>query len=204
MKQEIKFTPDQTLLKFAEWFSSNYKKLPAGHYHSDPLGYSVRYLNRILGDNGRALPTLSRISNRTGVIDIDRAEFMKNKKLTGDFIFHSIIWCVIKKKLQFDWGVESIFEADRMAIEYYTETQPHRSKKDIAIGWLVQMGRSVDTSNIQDRYNAIKKQLLKAQSEEVKLKVTKLKSKKKKPLNNEIKSRAVKANGRKGNSKRKG
>jgi hypothetical protein len=69
---EIKFTPEKSLLAFAEWFSSNYKKLPAGHYHSDPLGYSVRYLNGIKDDNGRILLTLSRISNKTGIIEIDK------------------------------------------------------------------------------------------------------------------------------------
>ena len=205
MIPEIKFTPKKSLLDFAEWFSLNYKKLPAGHYHSDPIGYSVKYLNRIKNEEGSIQATLSRVSNKTRVIEIDRTEFRKNKKLTENYVFYSIVWCVVKVRLQEDWGIESYFEADRITTDYYIRSQPARSREDILIGWLVQLKRSSGAShNIKERVDAVKKQLLKAKEEDEKMarKLLKLKSKKKNPLNHEIRQRAFSANNRKGNRKR--
>ncbi len=180
MKQEIKFTPEKSFLEFAQWFSLHYKKLPAGLYHSDPLGYSIRYVDRFLDDEGNVkTKTIARVGHKTGVIELDRIA-LKDKKLTGDYVFYMIMWCAIKKKLLVDWSVSDDLEADRLSIQYYSESQPHRSKKDVVCGWLVQLKRSGDKYGLSDRCDEIKRQLLKAQKSEPNLKVMKLKSKKKK------------------------
>jgi len=199
--KELRFQPDTELLEFATWFASNHKKLPVGLYHSRSSKYSVKYSDRIRDTNSRSITSFSRISVTTGVIDMNRLAF-RNKKMTEHFAFYSIIWNVVKRKLAAEWGVVSDFVADEVTMRYYIEAQVHRPRKDIIIGWILQLGENPNALWLKDRINAMKKQVSKAQKEDEKhwKKFSKGGTKIK---NNEIESRATKTNGGARNRKRK-
>lgn len=204
INKELRFQPDTELLEFATWFASNHKKLPVGLYHSRGSKYSIRYLDGIKDDRGRLHTTFSRVSHLTEIIDISRLAF-KNKKLTEHFMFYSIIWNIVKLKLTVEWGIASDLIADEVTMRYYIEAQVHRPRKDIIIGWILQLEKAADSNflSLKNRIKAMKKQVLKAQKEDERHWKKFAKGGKKFPLNNEIKSRTFKTNSRKGNRKRK-
>jgi len=191
------FKPSAELLDFAKEFSSNYKKLKAGNYNSAGGKYTVEYMNKIKDkDTGRIIRTVARVSNKTGIIELDRTWLLKQKNVTSNYVFYLIIWHAVIKWLSKN-GNSSYMNADIVTNEIYLKTG--RSKKDIVIGWLKLFSTS-DTELNRERYEKINKMLVDAQAIEMK---KLLKSKKKNPLNHEIKSRTFKANSRKGNRKRK-
>lgn len=163
--KKTKFKPDAELLKFATYFSDNYKSLPAGEYHSDGGKYSVKYLNRIRDKHsGNICTTLSRIGVKYGIIEIDRSEFRRNEKLTHNYVFYSIIWCVIRNFMHNCMEMKEYFDVDRIANEYYIST--NRPKKDVAIGWIIQLKRAGDNFDLRERVEKTMNQLMKARSKQ--------------------------------------
>jgi hypothetical protein len=168
-----KFKPDAELLDFAKDFSSNYKRLKVGDYKSNSGKYSVSYINKIKDkDTGRIIHAVARVSHKTGIMELDRSWCLKQKKVTGNYIYYLIIWHAIIKWLS-DNGSPSFMDADIITNELYLKTG--RSKKDIAIGWLKLFSTSNNESN-KERYEKINKMLLDAQKAEME----RLESKKKK------------------------
>ena len=124
-----RFLPDSNLLNFAKQFSDNYKKKSAGEYFSDDKKYHIKYLARIKNKNtGKVLTIGARISNMTGIIELDKFIF-KSKQYTSDFLYFIILWCVARKNQENRGDIKM---ADKMAIEYYLTTE--RSKKNLALG----------------------------------------------------------------------
>lgn len=167
------FKPNEELLAFAKDFSSNYKKLKAGDYLSKRGRYAVKYMDKIKDkDTGRVVHTAARVSSKTGVIEFDRKWFLKQKRVTGNFVFYLIIWHAVMKRIH-DGGNPSCMQADAMTNELYIKEG--RSKKDIVVGWLEVFSYANSDFNGQ-RYMEMNKMLLNAQAAEMK----RLKSRKRK------------------------
>lgn len=134
------FVPDPELLLFAKEFSDDYKILSPGDYFSNKINYKIVYSLRIHD------PITNQISD-TGmrvwgkhpseVIELDKTIF-DHKKFTPDFIFYSIIFCVIYSEQNFD-----VHKADELAVKYYLTTG--RSTKNLMIG-MGQLSKKWDAS----------------------------------------------------------
>ena len=126
---EYVFTPDKELIAFANEFSKMYKKVRVGEYCSSNNKYHIKYLARIKNKNtGKALATGARISNMTGIIELDKFIY-KSKEYTPDFLFFIIIWCVVCRENKGNMKL-----SDKNAIKYYKTTK--RSKRNIMKGFL--------------------------------------------------------------------
>lgn len=124
-----KFKPDTELLKFAEDFSAKYKKLKAGTYQSEDSLYTIKYLNGIKdGRTGKPLTTVARVSQTTGIIELDKKTLLRNKGANKNFVFYIILWCIVRR-----YYSETYYEADMLTTQYYMTTS--RSKKNILAGW---------------------------------------------------------------------
>lgn len=147
------FLPDPELLNFAKQFSDIYKKLTVGEYFSDEKKYHIKYLERIKDKNtGRILNTGARISNMTGIIELDKYIF-KRKEYTPDFLFFIILWCVACNEQE---NKENMKMADKMVMEYYLTTE--RSKKNLEMGLIKLFSKALTDMN-KERYELIAQML---------------------------------------------
>ena len=143
------FLPDSELLDFAKEFSDNYKRLTVGNYFSSKKTYHIKYLTNVIDDiTGQKLITGARISNHTGIIQLDKS-LLKSKEYTSDFIFYIIIWCIACNNQSNKGDVKW---ADKYAINYYLTTG--RSKKNIAMGY-VKLFSSISTDLNKERIELI-------------------------------------------------
>ena len=64
-----------TFVDFAQKFSFNASYLKPSTYVSDALNYRIEYLPKIVGDNGKVVPTPARISKSNGRIQVSKQMF---------------------------------------------------------------------------------------------------------------------------------
>jgi len=147
------FLPDSELLNFAKQFSDNYKKWSVGEYFSDYKKYHISYFERIKDKiTGKVLTTGARISNMSGIIELDKFIF-KSKEYTPDFLFFIILWCVACNGQENKGDMKM---ADKLAVEYYLTTE--RSKKNLAFGY-IKLFSKVATELNKERYELIAQML---------------------------------------------
>ena len=126
--------PDTELLAFAEEFSKNYKIFSGGSYCSKTSKYHILYFDGYMGSPaGMPSETFARVNSQNGTIELDKVALVNDKKITNNFVFYLILWCV--KRLE----VESEMEADIKALHIYLALG--RPSKDVRIGWLEQFNK---------------------------------------------------------------
>lgn len=111
---EYTFKPDEELLKFADFFSKNWKTLEIGNYASDDNKYQIEYLDKII-HFGSEPSTNIRVGQTTGTIEISKSK-LQIIEASSDFIFFSILWCVVEKIIL------NTSKSDIIAMEYYIGT----------------------------------------------------------------------------------
>jgi len=127
IKSKKQFKPDKELLRFAEWFSENYKILKEGRYLSDKAKYKIEYRDDIIDKHtGRVLKTPARIVIDNGVMEISKVK-LKNKKITPNFVYYLVVWLRIRLLVQTE------MEADLITLQFYCTQE--RNKGNIVSGW---------------------------------------------------------------------
>ncbi len=116
------FVPDQELIDFADDFSKNYNVYTCGLYTSKNGFYKIQYNNF---DTFRFF----RIGHDSKIIEINKFDV---EKLSPDFVFYAIMWCVVVLRVKESGHNDKILLADNIAMKYYLTT--NRSRKNIALG----------------------------------------------------------------------
>lgn len=115
------------LIKFAEQFSKNYKKLKCGKYTSDCGKYKINYEHRLKDKTGVFIETPYRIGHTTGIMDFSKSKCVN---MPQSFIFNGIIWCYAVTKLH----PYDLVKSDLTAIKHSLENG--FSKKEMMINYI--------------------------------------------------------------------
>lgn len=122
------------LLQFADDFSRGYTSSNEGLYISDNGRYMLKYVTSI----DYVSPKAARISNRTGVIELDKT-LLSSDKYHSDFVYYLIIWCIIENICR------NPIMSDAVVIKFYLHSK--RSRRNVVIGYLEMLKHSISETN---------------------------------------------------------
>ena len=142
MKEDITFTPSESLLELADRFSKEFKTTKEEIFKSNDGNYYLHYSDLKERHTGQLVKSYARVGMKSGKIELNRRLLIDNDKINPDFIFYIVLWCVAHR------SITNHYKCDEVTLKYYKTTS--RSPKDVLIGWLEQ-AKVTEVSFIKER-----------------------------------------------------